>query len=263
MNERVTIHLDEGVADVRFNRPEKLNALDPPQIMAIADAIDRLGTMPGLRCVVLSGQGRGFCAGLDIAEFADHPDLTDLAPRSHGIANLFQHLAIGWRQLPVPVIAAMHGVAFGAGAQIALGADIRMATFDSQISLMEMRWGLVPDMGAMALLRGLVRDDIARELVYTGRRFCGDEAAALGIVTRNTAEPLSEALALARRIASNSPQAVRAAKRLLNLSSQAEDAALLLAESHEQQALLSSEGHRETLRAAQEKRPPRFSDWQE
>ncbi|WP_336965326.1 crotonase/enoyl-CoA hydratase family protein [Sphingobium aquiterrae] len=260
MNERVTISMDGGVADVRFNRPDKLNALDQAQIAAIADAIDRLGAMPGLRCVLLSGEGRGFCAGLDIAAVAGDPMLTDLMPRSHGVANLFQHLALGWRDLPVPVIAAIHGVAFGGGAQIALGADIRIAAPDAQIALMEMRWGLVPDMGAMPLLRGLVRDDVARELIYTGRRIGGEEAAMLGLVTRTADHPLAEARALAHGIAGNSPEAVRAAKRLLNRASQADDAALLLAESREQLALLASEGHRETLRAAQEKRAPQFTD---
>lgn len=260
MNERVTISMDGGIADVRFNRPDKLNALDQAQIAAIAETIDRLGATPGLRCIVLSGEGRGFCAGLDIAAMAGDPMLADLMPRSHGAANPFQNLALGWRDLPVPVIAAIHGVAFGGGAQIALGADIRIAAPDAQISLMEMRWGLVPDMGALPLLRGLVREDVAREFVYTARRISGEEAATLGLVTRTAEDPLAQALALARAIAGNSPQAVRAAKRLFNQASGVDDAALLLAESREQLALLSSEGHRETLRAAQEKRAPRFAD---
>lgn len=227
---------------------------------ALCAAIERIAAAREVRCVVLSGEGRGFCAGIDLESFAADPGLAELMGRTHGIANRVQQAAWGWRTLPQPVIAAVHGVAFGAGCQIMLAADIRIAAPDAQLAMMEARWGLVPDMGGIALLRGLVRDDVARELTYTARRFDGEEAARLGLVTRTAADPRGEALALARAIAANSPAAIRAAKRLHNLAADAPADAILLAESAEQQALLASPGHRETLAAARERRAPRFAD---
>ncbi len=257
---RVTIALEDGVADVRFNRAEKLNALDGAQIEAIAGAIDTVGQMPGLRAVVLSGAGRGFCAGIDLEHLASAAAPDGLMARTHGIANVFQHIAYGWRTLPVPVIAAVHGFAFGGGFQIMLGADIRIAAPDAQFAMMEARWGLVPDMGGIALLRGLVRDDVAREITYTARKLSGTEAAALGLVTRLADDPLAEALKLAQKIAQSSPDAIRAAKRLFNLAADADSADILLAEAEEQQAMLESDGHRETIAAHMEKRKPQFRD---
>lgn len=152
-------------------------------------------------------------------------------PRSHGEANVFQQAAWGWRTLPVPVIAAVHGFAFGAGFQIMLGANIRIATPDAQLSMMEVRWGLAPDVAGIALLRGLVRDDVARELTYTGRKMSGDDALAVGIVTHVHVDPYTRAMTLARTIAASSPDAVHASKRLFNLATQADSAEILLAES--------------------------------
>ncbi len=154
----------------------------------------------------------------------------------------------------------MHGFAFGAGFQIMLGADIRIAAPDAQLSVMEMRWGLVPDMSGIATLRGLVRDDVARELVFTARKFSGEEGARLGVITRLAEDPHAEAMAMARTIAAMSPEAIRAAKRLLNLSADSDTTSLLTAEAAEQEKMLVSAGHRETLAAAREKRAPRFED---
>ncbi|MDO7842110.1 crotonase/enoyl-CoA hydratase family protein [Sphingomonas immobilis] len=260
MSDRVTIALANGVADVRFNRADKLNALDQAQFEGIVAAIDTLGTMKGVRCVVLSGEGRGFCAGVDLDGLASNPALRDLMPRTHGEANLFQQIAWGWRTLPVPVIAAVHGFAFGAGFQMMLGADIRIAAPDAQLSMMEARWGLAPDVAGIALMRGLVRDDIAREITYTARKMSGTEAQALGIVTHVDADPRARAMKLAAEIAANSPQAIRAGKRLLNMTAEASAADILLAESEEQQILLDSAGHHETVAAAREKRAPVFED---
>jgi enoyl-CoA hydratase/carnithine racemase len=259
MAERVTIDLTDGVANVKLARPERLNALDDAQFGAIADAIARLEAMPGVRCVVLSGEGQGFCAGLDLSMFAGGA-LPDLMPRTHGIANRMQRIAWGWRTLPVPVIAAVHGVALGGGFQIMMGADIRIAAPDAKLAVLEARWGLVPDVAGIALFRGVVRDDIARELTYTGRMISGEEAARLGVVTRTADDPLADALALARTIAANSPAAMRADKRLFNLALEADEATILLAESREQTALLAGEAHRETVLAAREKRAPLFRD---
>ena len=257
MNQRVSIEIDEGVADVRLARPEKLNALDAAMFDALIGAIERLGSERGLRAVVLSGEGRGFCAGLDIANMAGAGAGVDLAARTHGIANAYQHVAWGWRTLSLPVIAALHGTVFGGGLQIASGADVRIAAPDTRLSVMEIKWGIVPDMAGFALWRGLVRDDALRELVYTARAFDAEEAQRLGFVTRIAADPHGEAMALARAIAARNPEAVRAAKRLANLEDGA--AAILAAESREQAALLRTPNQIEAVRANLEKRAPVFT----
>jgi enoyl-CoA hydratase/carnithine racemase len=256
----VTIDVEGGIADVRLARPEKINAVSPAMFEAINDAIAALAPRRDVRCVVLSGAGRGFSVGIDLEALGDGLAPGDIKLRTHGEANAFQNVAWGWRTLPVPVIAAVHGFAFGAGFQIMLGADIRIAAPDTQLAVMEMRWGLVPDMSGMATLRRLVRDDVARELVFTARKFSGEEGARLGVITRVAEDPHAEAMALARTIAGMSPEAIRAAKRLLNLSADCDTTALLTAEAAEQEKMLASAGHRETLLAAREKRAPVFED---
>jgi len=212
-----------------------------------------------VRVVVLSGSGRAFCAGLDLASMAGDPSSGLLNDRAYGIANVFQNAAWGWRSLPMPVIAAIHGVAFGGGLQIALGADIRIVAPDTKLAVMEARWGLVPDMAGIALLRGLVRDDVARELTYTARQFSGAEAAELGLATHLADEPHQVAMALAGQIVARSPRAVRSAKRLFGLSQDAGADALLLAESREQEQLLAGPDLPETITAHAEQRAPRFA----
>jgi enoyl-CoA hydratase/carnithine racemase len=189
--------------------------------------------------------------------------IRDLRPRTHGIANTAQQVAWGWRQLPVPVIAAVHGVAFGGGLQLALGADIRLIAPDARMSVMEIKWGLVPDMAGVALMRGLVRDDVARELTFTGREVIGEEAVRVGLATRVSVDPLAEARAMALAIANRSPSAIRAGKRLMNLAGETLDASaarLLQAESDEQVALMGAPHQVESVRAALEKRAPVFKD---
>jgi enoyl-CoA hydratase/carnithine racemase len=232
----VTIGMEGGIAHVRLDRPAKLNALSPTMFAALAQAIDHLATLPDLRCVVLAGEGRSFCAGIDLGALGSG-GLAPLGPRSHGAANALQHCAVGLRALCVPVVAALQGHVFGAGLQIALGADLRLAAPDARLCVMEMKHGLVPDLGGFVLARGLVRDDVWRELVYTAREVSGEEALGLGLVTRLAADPLAEAVALAQTIASRSPEAIRAAKRLANAMPDAVAAALLQAESDEQQVL--------------------------
>ncbi len=267
MTDRVTITmLDDGIADVRMNRPEKMNALDAAQWAALADAIDRLKAMPGLRVVVLSGEGRAFCAGLDLASMTEEraPGTgstgKSLAERTRGIANDPQYAAWGWRELPVPVIAAVHGVAFGAGSQIMAGADIRILHPDTRVAIMEMKWGLVPDAAGMALWRSQVADDVLREMIYTNREFSGAEAKALGFATHVADDPLADALALARVIANKNPHAIRAAKRLCNLAAHASDAELLQAESDEQAAIIRTPNQMEAVMAEMGKRKPVFAD---
>lgn len=234
----VLIELTDGVADVVLDRPGKLNALSPPLFAAMAEAIDWLAGREDVRCVVLSGAGRSFCSGIDLASLSE--GVPPLGPRTRGLANLPQYAAWGWRELPVPVVAALHGHVFGGGLQIALGADVRIAAPDARLSVMEIRHGIVPDMGLFTLARGLVRQDYLREWVYTAGEFSGEQGVALGFVTRAHADPRAEALALAQRIAGLSPSAIRAAKRLLGRMSEDSAADLLQAESDEQDSILTA-----------------------
>jgi enoyl-CoA hydratase/carnithine racemase len=258
MTERVTWTIEDGVADVRLNRPDKMNALDPAMIEGLLAAIDTLGQTAGLRAVVLSGEGRAFCAGLDMASMANVGSGVDIAARTHGLANSYQQVAWGWRTLPVPVIAAVHGVTFGGGLQIASGADVRIAAPDTRLSVMELKWGIVPDMAGFVLWRGTVRDDVLRELTYTARAFDAAEAQGFGFVTRLADDPHAEALALAHAIAGRNPDAIRAAKRLAN--HEADAAAVLLAESVEQAGLLRTPNQIEAVMANLQKRSPQFRD---
>jgi enoyl-CoA hydratase/carnithine racemase len=262
--DRVSVEIGDGVAEVRLNRPDKLNALDPPMFEALIAAGERLGAARSLRAVVLHGAGRGFCAGLDMQSFAavatGGSQLGDLAKRTHGLANVFQQAALVWRDLPAPVIAAVHGVCLGGGFQIALGADIRYVAPDAKLSILEIKWGLVPDMGGIALMRELARSDVIRELSFTGRTFTGMEAAAYGFATAVHADPLAAALSTAREIAGRSPDAVRGLKRLLNASADADVGAILLHESHEQAKLIGSPNQIEAIIAGVQKRTPRFAD---
>ncbi len=259
-DERVSITVEDGIADVRLNRPDKINAIDAAMFTALGEASAALADRSGVRVVVLSGRGRGFCAGLDLASLADGGFPASIQDRTHGLTNHWQQAVWGWRKLPVPVIAAVHGVAFGGGLQIALGADIRIVAPDARLAVMETRWGLVPDMAGIALLRGLVRDDVARELTYTARQLTGTEAVALGLATTTADDPRAAALDLAAQIAAGSPRAIRAAKRLFGLAQDAGSAEILLAESAEQEALLGGPDLTETVTAQAEGRAPRFTD---
>ena len=255
MTERVTMTIEGGVAEVRLARPDKLNALDPAMFDAIAATIAQLHAARDVRAVVLSGEGRGFCAGLDMASMAAAGDLSPLAGP---VPNRFQQVAWGWRTLPMPVIAALHGVVLGGGLQIASGADVRIAAPDARLSVMELKWGIVPDMGGFALWRGLVRDDVLREAIYTAREFPAGEGVALGFVTRLADDPLAEARALARTIAGRNPDAIRAAKRLAAVEGDA--AAILAVEAAEQARLIGSPNQMEAVAANLARRPAVFRD---
>lgn len=265
MEDRVTISIADGVADVRLVRADKMNALDMAMFEALVAAATRLKTEKGVRAVVLSGEGKAFCAGLDMGRFQTMGEgkgsgrLGDLAERTHGIANQPQYAVWGWRELPVPVIAAVHGVAFGGGFQLALGADMRFLAADARMSIMEIKWGLVPDMAGTPILASLVRDDVLRDLCYTGRIFSAQEAMSFGLATRICDDPRAAALEAAREIAGKSPDAIRAIKRLLNKLS-ADPAPALLAESIEQKALIGSPNQVEAVRANIDKRAPKFAE---
>ena len=265
MTERLLLSIDAGVAEVRLNRPDKMNAIDPAMFEALVATGTRLMHEPDLRAVVLSGEGRAFCAGLDMASMASLGNdagagIADgrLAQRTHGVANLPQYACTIWRDLPVPVLAAVHGVAYGGGLQIALGADVRYVRADTRLSVMEIKWGLVPDMGGMALARGLVRPDQLRALIYSGRVVNGEEACTLGLATQVVDDPRAAALAAAREIAQKSPDAMRAAKRLMRVTEDGDTTAILLAESVEQDRLIGGTNQREAVIAAMENRAPVF-----
>ena len=267
--ELVTIDIRDGVADVRLNREQKYNALSPEMFTAIIEAGESLALAKDVRAVVLSGNGKGFCAGLDMASFAamadqdtrEERDSTQtLLSRDNRPENFAQRPAMVWKQLPMPVIAALHGVVFGGGAQVALGADIRIAAPDLQMSIMEIKWGLVPDMSITQTLRDLVPLDVAKELTFTGKIFDGQQAAALGLVTRVADDPYAEAMQLARDIADKSPDAIRAAKTLFEEAWHADSRTGLELEASLQGGLIGSSNQLEAVAANFEKRAPAFDD---
>ncbi len=271
MNDRVTITLEGGVADVRLTRADKMNALDNAMFEALVEAGERMKAEKGVRAVVLSGEGRAFCAGLDMGNFgrmAEGPrgqstvarSDEGLGARTHGVANRAQYAVWVWREVPVPVIAAVHGVAFGGGFQVALGADIRYVAPDTRMSIMEIKWGLVPDMAGTQLMRHLAREDIVRELTYTGRIFTGEEAFQYGFATRVCADPRAEALATAREIAAKSPDAIRAAKRILNAAVLVDPKTGLTQESVEQGRLIGSPNQVEAVMSNLQKRAAAYAD---
>jgi enoyl-CoA hydratase/carnithine racemase len=264
--QRVTVEITDGVADVRLARPDKRNALDPAMFAALVTTGERLRTEPGVRAVVLSGEGPDFCAGLDFGSFQAMRDgqrlsaTADLPPGDGPAEATGQRAAFVWAQVPVPVIAAITGNALGGGLQIALGADIRIVAPDASLSVLEVTWGLIPDMTGTQVLPELVGRDVAKELTFTGRKVRGEEAVALGLATRVDPDPRKAALELAREIAGRNPHAVRAAKRLLESSGRVDAATQLAAEQTEIGALIGSPNQVEAVTAAFEKRAPRFTD---
>lgn len=264
--ELVTIDMQDGVADVRLNRPQKYNALSPEMFAAIVAAGEQLSADHGVRAVVLSGNGPGFCAGLDMTSMSGLGSGEgsggggQLLARDERPENFAQRPAMVWKRLPVPVVAALHGVAYGGGAQIALGADIRIAAPDLKMSIMEIKWGLVPDMSISQTLRDVVPLDVAKELTFTGRIFSGDEAQELGLATYVDADPHGRAMQIAREIASKSPDAIRAGKKLLEEVWHADERTGLELESSLQTALIGQPNQLEAVRANFEKRAPEFNN---
>jgi enoyl-CoA hydratase/carnithine racemase len=259
---RTEITVEGGVAEVRMARPEKHNALDPAMFRALRDAQAQLREDRSVRAVVLSGEGPSFCSGLDLGAIAAGEfDPAELVDRPNDeVANLAQTAAWGWRTLPVPVVAALHGACFGGGLQIALGADLRVAAPDAKLSVMEVKLGLIPDMGIGQALPRLVRDDVARELTFSGRVFDAVEGERLGLVTRLEAVPRQAALELAAQIAAVSPDAVVAAKRLFNEGWGEPPERGLRLETELVRTLLGSPNQMEAARAAIMKETPSFAD---
>ena len=264
MSQRVITAIDNHVATVTLNRAGKKNAADFDMFNELISAADSLAGNPSVRAVVLHGDGDDFCAGIDISVFAGEDvgaTTADLMkPQRPSGANFFQSAAHCWRELPVPVIAALHGAVFGAGLQIALGADLRIAHADARLSIMEIKWGIIPDLGISATLPDLISEDRARELCYTGRMVSGSEALALGPVTEVAGEPLERAHALAAEIAGKSPDAIRATKRLINGSWRSEPAAGFRLEAELQTSVMATYNQKEAAMANLEKRAPVFRD---
>lgn len=259
---RVTTETRDHIAFVTLTRGDKMNGIDQAMAEALIAAAHGLAKDESLRAVVLSGEGRAFCAGLDVASFASlaggDPEEV-VMPRTHGNTNMYQELVLAWRKLPVPIIAALHGVAYGAGFQLALGADVRIAHPGTQFSIMEMKWGLVPDMGGMVLLPHLMRSDVLRLMTYTAEAVEAPKALEWGLVTELDDDPLGAATKLAKTIAGKSPSAIRAAKRLIGMAeSGAEEDAVLMAESREQADLIGKPHQMEVIAANMQKRAPKF-----
>lgn len=264
---RVSVSYDSHIAHVRLTRPDKMNAVDQQMIDAIIAAGQEVAASDA-RVVVLSGQGKAFCAGIDITGLSgmigkDPAEL--LMPRTYGAGadgknttNQWQEVAMVWARLEIPVIAALHGAVYGAGLQLALGADIRIAAPDTRLAIMEMKWGIVPDMGGMVLLPKLVRSDVLRRLTYTAEQISAQQAEKWGLVTELADDPLVTAMGLAGVIAGKSPSAIKAAKRLISFAEAANTRAVLDAESYEQAGLIGKPHQMEVIAAEFGKRPAVF-----
>jgi len=265
MEDRILINKTDNVATVTLNRPDKLNALDDKMFEAIIEAGIQLEADHSLRAVVLHGAGRAFCAGIDLSNFsfdgADSLNNQDINKRTHGIANKWQKVAWQWRELAIPVIAAIHGVAYGGGLQVMMGADIRYITADTKLSIMETRWGIIPDMSGTQLIRHNVRDDIIRELTYTHRVFSGTQAVEYGFATHVSEDPLEDASALAKEIASKSPSAIVKSKELLNQAPYLNPDDGLLLESKVQDEIIGKHNQVEAVFANLQKREANFKNF--
>lgn len=264
MSDRVRITEDNQVATVTLTRADKRNALDLAMIRAIVDAGEALAARKDIRAVVLAGDGPAFSAGLDLAAM---PEIAQFAmqggvflERTHGNSNLFQAASMVWAEMPQPVIAAVHGYAFGGAFQIMLGADMRIAAPDTRFSIMEGRWGIIPDMGGMVLMRRLARGDVIRKLTYSAEQFEAQQALDWGFVTELSDTPLDRAQALATEIAGKSPDAIRAAKALIRDTELMGVKDTLIAESRAQESLMGKPNQMEAVVAGMQKRAPKFTD---
>ncbi len=264
MADIVEIQRDGGLATVTLNRPEKKNAWTLEMFDALAAACAGLAGDERLRAVILTGAGGCFSAGLDFSVFGEFAARLEeikaemLAPPEGRAANRFQQPVTCWQQLGVPVIAAIEGVCFGAGMQLALAADFRIAAPDARLSVMEAKWGLVPDMGITRSLPRLVRADVAKELIMSARVLDGAEALGLGLVTRLAEEPMAAARIFAQELVTRSPGAVRAAKRLVDETWCGDAAATLALEAQLQASLIGSADQVEAVMANMQGRAAKF-----
>lgn len=263
MKNRVSISREGRVGVVMMDRADKFNALDLAMFRALGEAADSIAADKSIRAVVLHGAGENFCAGIDTGIFGDAEvgnDASLMAPVEPSAANLFQRAAYAWRELPVPVICAVQGIAYGGGLQIALGADLRIAAPDAQFSIMEARWGLVPDMAITTTLRNVVPADRIKELAWSARVFSAQDALEYGMVTAVETDPLAAALSRAGEYAAQSPDAIRGIKKLVNAAWQLTEAEALALEARLQSAIMGSPNQREAVAANLQKRVPEFDD---
>ena len=265
-SERVVMTVVDGVADIRMNRPDKRNALDNEMFTSLAAAGDYVKTLSDVRVVVLSGEGASFCAGLDFGSFqamaggSSNSGSVNAGSMANGrITHLAQQVCWVWQEVPVPVIAAVHGHALGGGMQIALGADIRIVHPDTQLSVREVHWGLIPDMTGTLMLSRLVRPDVAKELVFTAKVISGKEGHDIGLASHLSSDPHADAMTLAREIASKSPDAVRGAKQLMNRLLNDGAAGQFAAERETIHQLIGTPNQAEAVMSHFEKRPASFT----
>lgn len=263
MKDRVSISIENHVADVRLIRSDKMNALDDAMLDALVEATEVIEANGDIRCVVLSGEGKGFCAGLDLTMFdmsGGGLQKMKLAERTHDICNKPQKVVWGWRELSVPVIAAVHGVALGGGLQIMLGSDIRYVHPDTKLSIMELKWGIIPDMSSTQIMRHLVRDDVVRELTYTARVFSGRDAVDYGFATHLSDDPHADAMKLAHEIAGKNPHAIQASKKLIQKAPYCTVEEGLLMESELQDAIIGTKNQIEAVFSSMQKRPGKYGN---
>jgi enoyl-CoA hydratase/carnithine racemase len=262
MSDRVKVEIENHIAEVTLNRPEKHNAVDLAMFEALIEAGESLARDSSVRVATIQGAGDNFCAGIDLTIFQEGGlegvDQKSFQPRNGTPANFFQSAAYVWRELPVPVIAAINGVAFGAGLQIALGADIRFAHPQARFSIMEIKWGIIPDMAITATLRDIMPVDRIKELALSGRVIGSAEAADIELITSVHDDPVSAARSLAEEIVDKSPDAIRAIKSLVDTSWQLSIEDSLKLEAELQMKTIGTENQKEAVMANLENRTPKF-----
>lgn len=257
---RVRVERRDEVAYVTLIRADKHNALDWDMFCGVIAAARSLKGDRTLRAVILQGEGASFCSGLDVPSFAKQPMKGLRIFLKYGVftTNIAQEIAWCWRRLPVPVIAVVQGRCYGGGLQLALAADLRYARPDAELSVMEVKWGLVPDMTGSVTLRELVSIDVAKELTMTGRTFDGHEAQRLNLVTAVSDDPIALAEAFVAQIKSRSPDAVAGAKALFDRSWMASVRKAFAIESRLQWRMFFTRNQRESVRAHRNKETPVF-----
>ncbi len=234
-NNRVSVNIKNKIAYVKLNRADKKNAIDMAMFTAIKNTIKSLKKNRSIRAIILSGDGNDFCSGLDVSLFKSGSSAAKLLFKWHPWqANLAQFISTGWAQVPVPVIAAIHGRCWGGGLQIAFGADFRISTPDASIAILESKWGLIPDMGGTVAFKKHMTLDVTKELAMTGKELNGIEANKLGMITYVSEDPIERAEELAAEIIKQNPDAVAACKKLYNRSWHGSDGLALLREAYYQ-----------------------------
>lgn len=270
MSNAIDITIENHIAHLQLNRPDAHNAINGAIMNGLLDFARQMMNPGEVRVIVISGKGKSFCAGIDMSSFAEmasgdlnseREDVTEaMADLSPAGANRAQQIGWLWQEVPIPVIAAIHGVSLGGGFNLALGADIRLVHPQASLGLVEITWGLTPDMSATQSLRRLTSLDRAKELAMTGRRFSGEQALDYGLATEVTPTPVEDALALAEQIVGRNPDAVRAIKQVLNQSALVGVAEGLQQEAAASQGILGSSNQVEAISAKFEGRLACFSD---